>query len=71
VPPAMTKTLPMAMAMTWAAGCLALAVAATVAHGSCPGDVDHFVTGLAAGFQVAVERLLHGDLHGALEALLT
>jgi hypothetical protein len=44
---------------------LAILVAAAAAH-PCPLPVDQ----LAAGVDVAVERLLHGDLSGAAEALV-
>jgi hypothetical protein len=72
-PPAMTRSmLPMAFAVVFVAFVLTLLVAAAAAHGglACPAGVDGFVDGVASSVEVAVERLLHGDPRGALEAVL-
>jgi hypothetical protein len=62
----MVRSIPLATLFAALAVCAAgVLIAAAAAH-PCPLPVD----GLAAGVDVAVERLLHGDLDGAAEALV-
>jgi hypothetical protein len=64
--------LPIAFAAAFAACAVGLAaVVVAAAHGSlaCPAEVGGLVNGVAAGVEVVLDRLLHGDLRGAFEAV--